>query len=78
MPLGLWSVAHIAETLHNCAPLRGMSKKGRIKRAIGRAYERFLELPVPLVLVVLWLAGLAVFSSLALAFYLYVSSLAGV
>jgi hypothetical protein len=55
-----------------------MSKKGRIKRAIGRAYERFLELPVPLVLVVLWLAGLAVFSSLALAFYLYVSSLAGV
>ena len=28
-------------------------KKGRIERA----YERFLELPVPVVLVVLWLAG---------------------
>jgi hypothetical protein len=25
--------------------------------AIGRAYERFLELPVPVVLVVLWLIG---------------------
>jgi hypothetical protein len=25
--------------------------------AIGRAYERFLELPVPVVLVVLWLLG---------------------
>jgi hypothetical protein len=45
---------------------------------IGRTYERFLQLPVPLVLVVLWLAGLAVLSSLALVFYLYVSLLAGV
>jgi hypothetical protein len=28
-------------------------KKALIKRAIERAYQRFLELPVPLVLVVL-------------------------
>jgi hypothetical protein len=45
---------------------------------IGQVYEWFLELPVPLVLVVLWLAGLVVLSLLALAFYLYVSLLAGI
>ena len=60
------------------APPRGMLKKRRIARTIGQVYERFLELPVLLVLVVLWFAGLVVLSSLALAFYLYVSLLAGV
>ena len=55
-----------------------MLKKRRIARTIGQVYERFLELPVLLVLVVLWFAGLVVLSSLALAFYLYVSLLAGV
>ena len=46
-------------------------KKGRIKNAIARAYERFLELPVPLVLVALWFAGLAILGSLGLVLYLY-------
>jgi len=55
-----------------------MRKKRRIERMIGQVYEWFLELPVPLVLVVLWLAGLVVLSLLALAFYLYVSLLAGI
>ena len=45
--------------------------KGRIKHAIERAYERFLELPVPLVLVALWFAGLAILGSLGLVLYLY-------
>ena len=48
-----------------------MFKKGRIKHAIEQAYERFLELPVLLVLVMLWFAGLAVLGSLGLALYLY-------
>ena len=48
-----------------------MFKKGRIKQAIGQAYERFLELPVPLVLAVLWFAGLAILGSLGLMVYLY-------
>jgi len=40
-----------------------------------RAYERFLELPVPLVLVVLWLAGAMLMGACALALYLFVSLL---
>ena len=35
-----------------------------------RAYERFLELPVALVLAVMWLAGVALLGSCALAVYL--------
>jgi hypothetical protein len=50
-------------------------KKARIKRAIEQAYRRFLELPVPLVLVVLWFAGLAILGSLGLVLYLYGASL---
>ena len=45
---------------------------------LGRAYGRFLELPPAVVLSVLWLAGLALLGSCVLAFYLYVSFLAGV
>ena len=46
-------------------------KRGKIKYAMEHAYERFLELPVPLVLVMLWLAGLAILGSLGLVLYLY-------
>ena len=46
-------------------------KRGKIKHAMEQAYERFLELPVPLVLVTLWLAGLAILGSLGLVLYLY-------
>jgi hypothetical protein len=34
-----------------------MRKKRRIGPTLEREYKRFLELPVPLVLVVLWLTG---------------------
>ncbi len=46
-------------------------KRTRIKHAIGQAYERFLELPVPLVLVTLWFVGLVILGSLGLVLYLY-------
>ncbi len=46
-------------------------KKARLKRAMEQAYQRFLELPVPLVLVVLWFAGLVILGSLGLVLYLY-------
>ncbi len=36
----------------------------------GGAYWRFLELPVPMVLAILWLAGAAIISLGGLAFYL--------
>jgi hypothetical protein len=42
---------------------------------IGRAYERFLELPVVVVLAVLWLLGGAIIGSCLLALYLVVSAL---
>jgi hypothetical protein len=41
-------------------------RKGRIVRA----YEWFLELPVPVVLVVLWLAGVGLVVLCALVLYL--------
>ena len=36
---------------------------------VGQAYERFLELPVVVVLAVLWLAGTALLGSVALVLY---------
>jgi hypothetical protein len=52
-----------------------MRKKGRIQLTLERAYEGFLELPVPVVLVVLWVLGLVIVGSLALALHLYGSAL---
>ena len=46
-------------------------KKARTKSAIEQVYQRFLELPVPPVLVVLWFVGLAILGSLGLVLYLY-------
>ena len=48
-------------------------KGPRIKHAIGQAYERFLELP--LVLVVLWFVGLVILGSLGLVLYVCGASL---
>ena len=36
---------------------------------VGQAYERFLELPVVVVLAVMWLAGAALLGSIGLALY---------
>jgi hypothetical protein len=36
---------------------------------VGQAYERFLELPVVVVLAVMWVAGAALLGSVALALY---------
>ena len=41
-------------------------RKGRIMRA----YERFLELPVPIVLAILWLCGVGLVGLCVLALYL--------
>jgi len=37
---------------------------------LGVAYERFLQLPVPVVLAVLWLAGMALLTSCVLILYM--------
>jgi hypothetical protein len=44
---------------------------------IGLAYERFLELPVPLVLLVMWVVGVALLGACALLAYVGISALAG-
>jgi uncharacterized membrane protein len=42
------------------------------KRRVSRAYEeRFLELPVPVVLAILWLVGATLIGLLLAALYLY-------
>jgi hypothetical protein len=55
-----------------------MHKKRRVGPKLERAYERFLEVPEALMLVVLWFVGAALLGVCALALYLYVSLLAGV
>ncbi len=52
-----------------------MRKRGQIGLTLERAYGQFLEMPVPLVFVGLWLAGATVLGSCALALYLCVSLL---
>ncbi len=44
---------------------------------IGLAYERFLELPVPVVLLVMWVVGVALLGACALLVYVAMSALAG-
>jgi hypothetical protein len=44
---------------------------------IGATYERFLEMPVPVVLAALWLAGAALLGSCALTLYVLVMWLVG-
>jgi len=46
-----------------------MRRKSMRNYRIERAYGRFLELPVPVVLVVLWLAGMSLTGLCALIFY---------
>jgi hypothetical protein len=43
----------------------------REKNWVARAYERFLELPVAVVLAVLWLGGMVLLGSCVLTLYLY-------
>ena len=47
-----------------------MRTDGKPKGKIPRAYERFLELPVPVVLALLWIVGTMLMGLCALVFYL--------
>ena len=46
-----------------------------VSREIGLAFEWFLELPVPIVLLVLWVAGIVFFGVCALLTYVGISAL---
>jgi hypothetical protein len=55
-----------------------MGNKRKSRKRIARAYEWFLNLPVPVVLAALWLAGVALISLSILALYLFWLALKGV
>jgi hypothetical protein len=44
---------------------------------IGTSYERFLEMPVPVVLAALWLTGMVLLGSCVVTLYVLVMSLVG-
>ena len=67
------SFAATAQVEATPSPQQGSSAP--LSVAIGRAYERFLEMPVAFVLGVMWLAGMALIGSCALVLYLVVSAL---
>jgi hypothetical protein len=46
-----------------------------VSREIGLAFEWFLELPVQVVLLVLWVAGIVFFGACALLTYMGISAL---
>jgi hypothetical protein len=49
-----------------------------VSRGIGLAFEWFLELPVQVVFLVLWVAGIVFFGACALLAYVGISALVGV
>ena len=60
--------------------INARARKARVEAAsssssIGRAYERFLELPVLVVLLVLWVAGVAMLGSVVLVAYAVIAAL---
>jgi hypothetical protein len=51
-----------------------MDGQGR-REVRAQIYARFVELPVPVVLIALWLVGVTLLSTGVLALYLYASAL---
>ena len=58
--------------------LVGSEPRGKRQGRIARPYEWFLDLPVPIVLAVMWLAGVGLISGGVLALYLFWLALEGV
>ena len=57
-------------------PRRG-STSPTVSAGIGLAYERFLEMPVQVVVLVLWVGGVALLGACALVAYALISALVG-
>ena len=63
------------------AAINTLARKARVEAApsspsrIGRAYEGFLELPVAFVLLVMWVAGVAMLGSVVLLAYVVIPTL---
>jgi hypothetical protein len=56
-------------TRGEAAPEKRGAHAALLPLTVGQAYERFLELPVVVVLAVMWLAGAALLGSVALVLY---------
>ena len=54
---------------------QGSRAAADLPHAVGRIYERFLELPPAFVLAVMWMVGVALLGSIALVLYLTVGAL---
>lgn len=71
-----------ADTSSDDSPARGASEERYPHHAsppggiIGVAYERFLQMPVPVVLAVVWVAGMTLVSACVLMLYMLWTSLA--
>ena len=53
----------------NLCILSNEERKVGLKEGLGQSYKRFLALPVPVVLTIFWLAGVALVGLCALALY---------
>jgi hypothetical protein len=63
--------------ISNQGYLAGSKPEKQRQAWLARSYEWFLELPVPIVLTVMWLAGVGVISAGVLVLYLFWSMLEG-
>jgi hypothetical protein len=59
-------------------PLLDLTTAAPVPRGIGPGYERFLELPVAVVLLVMWAAGAVLLGACALVVYAAVSAQVGI
>ena len=60
------------------APVPKQRTTSSVSAGIGRAYERFLGLPVWVVLSIMWVGGAALLGACALAVYVVASVLVGI
>jgi len=56
-------------------PTKPRTTAAPVSTGIGLAYERFLELPVAIVLLVLWVGGVALLGACGLVAYALISAL---
>jgi hypothetical protein len=67
-----------AQTPTEVAPVPKERTTSSVSAGIGRAYERFLGLPVWVVLSIMWVGGAALLGACALAVYVVASVLVGI
>jgi hypothetical protein len=67
--------APMKEKTKDTPTTKGRTTAASVSEGVGLAYERFLELPVLVVLVVMWVSGVALLGTCALLAYAIISAL---